>query len=73
MFQRKYSKWLPLASYNSNNNDIIIFARVNKKTGMFYFKSKHVTNRLLISSRCVFPNSIIDIQKQWDALIKMIE
>jgi hypothetical protein len=36
------SKWVPLLSFEYNGNSYIIMSRINKKTGMLYFKQKKI-------------------------------
>lgn len=43
MIFNNYTKWLPVASYYFSAVNYIVMARVNKKTGMMYFRTKVIT------------------------------
>lgn len=38
----KYTKWIPLMSFNHDYSGFIIMARMKIKTGMIYFKQKKI-------------------------------
>jgi hypothetical protein len=62
----RYTKWMPLANYESLSYDTyIVFMRGNKKTGMIYFKTRKIANYDKI-----LPRNLILISEAWDKMIQ---
>lgn len=57
------TKWIPFGSYSFADNDYIVFARKNLKSGMLYFKVKKVTRSIYSSN--FLPYDLIDVKEQW--------
>ena len=39
------TKWIPIISYEYSGKSHVIFCRLNKKTGMMYFKDKKIHSK----------------------------
>ena len=65
---KKWTKWRPLYSYiHGYSSHCIIFARMNRKTGMLYFKNKTVNGHFHpFSDSCITINS----QEIFDKLVR---
>lgn len=73
MFRNKnLTKWIPLANYQANGSDYVVFIRGNKRTGMLYFKVKIVHIRT-IYTRPVLDPDLINVKKSWDEIIDLIK
>ena len=66
-FKKKLTKWIPLGNYNFSDDDYVVMARKNLKTGMLYFKIRKISGWMLYTSS-ILPNGLIDVQKAWNEL-----
>lgn len=65
MFGKK-TKWIPLSEYNHNGIEYLILMRKNIRTGMIYFKVKHIagfTNYVRLSPLG------LDVKEQFNKLM----
>jgi hypothetical protein len=67
-FEKK-TKWFPLAAYNNQGTDYMVFARKGLKTGMLFFKIKRATPYATCSYN--FPKDLLDIKKQFEILLSV--
>jgi hypothetical protein len=69
MFNKKFTKWIPLGNYSwGGDNDYIVFARKNKKTGMIDFKTKRVQG-FWSNKNPFIPCDLIDVKAAWDNIL----
>lgn len=66
----KFTKWIPLSEYNFGETEYLILARRNIKSGMIYFKVKHVAGRM--NGVRLAPWGL-DIKEQFKELMKEYE
>ena len=70
----KYTKWIPLSSYGFSGNEFIVLARVNKNTGMMYFKTKKLIGFGIVSctsNGSIGLSKVLKIEEQWAALMEL--
>lgn len=71
-FKNNYTKWIPLGNFNFAGTDFIVFVRGDKKTGLMDFKVKSVNHRIGGCQNPIFPGVLIEVRKQWDTIIEMM-
>lgn len=64
LLKSNWTKWMPLGNYQFGDNDYIVFAKKNTKTGMMRFKTKTVTTHFMCANN-ILPKGIINVGDQW--------
>lgn len=74
IFNRKLTKWIPLAVMVYSGTETLIMVRGNKKTGQLYFKRILTNAWSRTSGLChhVLPSGLLDVTKQWNEIMSKI-
>ena len=68
-FKKQLTKWIPLGNYTFSDDDYIVMARKNVKTGMLYFKTINAHGSRCLT-KSIFPIGLIDVNDAWQQLTK---